>query len=279
MSLRFCSLGSSSSGNCYYIESSGGTRILVDAGINLRRLEQRLTALGSPPQSLQGVFITHAHSDHVASYLIKRPFATRHGLHSYASSATWRELLAAGCGALEHEHCHRFEAGQTTVIGDLTITALAKPHDAAGALCFRIAAGDVQMAIVTDLGCMPVELLDSLRGCQYYIFEANHDELMEKQSERPWSLKQRVLGKYGHLSNEQAAQALVELAGDAEGIWLAHLSEECNFPALATRVVTERLRQVGISAPVHHLPAREASQVFGSLTASADRQNTGSSEQ
>lgn len=236
---------------------------MVDAGLTLRRLEQRLVVIGAPPQSLHGVFITHAHRDHVASYLIKRPFATRHELHSYASTPTWHELLAAGCGALRPEDCHRFEAGETLSIGDLRVTALAKPHDAAGALCYRIAAGDAQIAIVTDLGCMPAELLDSLRGCQYYIFEANHDEMMERQSGRPWSLKQRVLGKYGHLSNEQAAQALAELAGEARGIWLAHLSEECNFPDLATRVVAERLRQVGISAPVHHLPAREVSQVFG----------------
>lgn len=263
MTLRFCSLGSSSSGNCYYIESNGGTRILVDAGIPLRRLEQRLAALEAPPESLHAIFITHAHHDHVASYLIKRPFATRHGLHSYASSPTWRELLAAGCGLLDHDRCHRLEAGQNVAVGDLTITALAKPHDAAGALCYRVASEQEQLAVVTDLGCMPPSLLQSLMGCHYYIFEANHDEMMERQSARPWSLKQRVLGTNGHLSNEQAAAALVELARGANGIWLAHLSEECNQPELAARVVIERLGQAGISAPVHSLPAHEVSPVYG----------------
>lgn len=269
MSLRFCSLGSSSAGNCYYVESAGGTRILIDAGIPLRRLESRLTALGTQPAELQGVFITHAHHDHIAAYQIKRPFATRHGLHSYASTPTWRELLASGCGELDHGCCHRLEAGQQVLVGDLTVTALAKPHDAAGALCYRIASADEQLAVVTDLGCMPPELLAALAGCHYYIFEANHDELMERQSERPWSLKRRVLGEYGHLSNEQAAQALLQLAREARGIWLAHLSEECNLPELATQVISTRLRQAGLEVPVHPLPAREVSQMYGASAATA----------
>ncbi len=263
MSLRFCSLGSSSAGNCYYIESDGGTRILVDAGIPLRRLEHKLQQLDVDPASIQGVFLTHAHRDHVASYLIKHPFATRYGLHSYASTPTWHALLAGGCGHLEHDCCHRLEAGDATTVGDLTVSALAKPHDAAGAVCYRISAAQVSMAVVTDLGYLPPELIKALRGCQYYVFEANHDEVLEKQSERPWSLKQRVLGDYGHLSNDQAAEGLAQLASEAKGIYLAHLSEECNLPDLATLVVRERLRREGLDVTVVHLPARGISSFYG----------------
>ncbi len=263
MSLRFCSLGSSSSGNCYYIESGGGTRILIDAGIPLRRLESRLRALGAEPDALQGVFITHAHRDHVASYLIRHPFVTRHGLHSYATTPTWQALLASGCGMLDHDYCHRLEAGQSAAVGDVVVTALAKPHDAAGAVCFRIASGEVELAVVTDLGCLPDGLIESLKGCHYYIFEANHDEQMERMSDRPWSLKQRVLSDRGHLSNAQAAAGLAQMARGARGIWLGHLSEECNQPDLATLVVREQLRLAGIDVPVTHLPAREVSPFLG----------------
>jgi phosphoribosyl 1,2-cyclic phosphodiesterase len=269
MSLRFCSLGSSSSGNSYYVETGNGTRILVDAGIHLRRLEQRLAVLGVEPASLHGVFLTHAHGDHVASYLIKRPFATRHGLHSYASTATWRELLAAGCGTLDHACCHRLEAGESVTLDDLTVLALAKPHDAGGALCYRISAREEELAVVTDLGHLPPELMLALQGCHYYIFEANHDEAMERQSARPWSLKRRVLGAHGHLSNDQAAEALIKLAKQARGIWLAHLSEECNLPELAVRVVSERLRRAGIKASVESLPLCEASPMLGAIVPSA----------
>ncbi|MGI6357096.1 MAG: MBL fold metallo-hydrolase [Bacillota bacterium] len=263
MSLRFCSLGSSSSGNCYFIESNGGTRILVDAGIPLRRLERRLSQLNIHPASIQGVFLTHAHRDHVASYLIKHPFATRYGLHSYATTPTWHALLACGCGQLNHDRCHRLEAGESVTVGDLRVAALAKPHDAAGAVCYRISTADVSLAVVTDLGYLPPELLQALRGCHYYVFEANHDVALERQSQRPWSLKQRVLGDYGHLSNEQAAESLAQLATEAKGIYLAHLSEECNLPDLATLVVREHLHRAGLNVTVVHLPTRGVSPFFG----------------
>ncbi len=263
MSLRFCSFSSSSSGNCYFIQSSGGTSVLIDAGVPLRRLERNLESIGISPRDLGGIFLTHAHHDHVASYLIKKPFATRYGLRTYASTGTWRELLKRGCGELDHSACHRLEPSQTVQIGDLTITAHAKQHDAAGAVCFEVAASQERLAVVTDLGCYTEELLAALSGCHYYIFEANHDVQMEERSARPWSLKQRVLGPQGHLSNEQAAQALTQLAGQAKGIWLAHLSEECNCPDLANRVISGTLQRVNLDIPVYNLPARSPSPFYG----------------
>lgn len=265
MSLRFCSFSSSSSGNCYFIQSSGGTSVLIDAGVPLRRLESNLASIGINPSDLGGIFLTHAHHDHVASYLIKKPFATRHGVCTYASTGTWRELLQRGCGELDHSACHRLEPSQTVRIGDLTITAHAKQHDAAGAVCFEVAASEERIAVVTDLGCYTEELLAALQGCHYYIFEANHDVQMEERSARPWSLKQRVLSPHGHLSNEQAARALIQLAGQAKGVWLAHLSEECNCPDLAHRVISDTLRQAGLDVPVYNLPARTPSPVYGDL--------------
>ena len=270
MSLRFCSFSSSSSGNCYFIQSSGGTSILVDAGVPLRRLERNLASIGIIPHSLGGIFLTHAHHDHVASYLIKKPFATRYGLHSYASTGTWRELLQRGCGEFDHDACHRLEPSQTVQIGDLTITAHAKQHDAAGAVCFEVASNEERLAVVTDLGCYTKELLTALKGCHYYIFEANHDVQMEERSDRPWSLKQRVLGPHGHLSNEQAAQALVQMAGRAKGVWLAHLSEECNCPDLACQVISHSLRQAGLNVPVSHLPPRSVSPFYGTMAPKAE---------
>ncbi len=263
MSLKFCSFASSSAGNCYFIQSSRGTAILVDAGVPLRRLERNLKHIGINPRQLGGIFLTHAHYDHVASYMIKKPFATRYGLSTYASTDTWRELLRSGCGQLDHDACHRLEAGQSVQIADLTIKAHAKQHDAAGALCYEISDGHERLAVVTDLGHCHKDLLAALRGCDYYIFEANHDVEMEERSSRPWSLKRRVLGPYGHLSNEQAAQALARLAVQAKGIWLAHISEECNCPDLACHTISSRLEQTGLTIPVYCLPARSPSPFYG----------------
>lgn len=263
MSLRFCSFASSSSGNCYYIENSTGTAILIDAGVPLRRLERYLEKIGVNPQRLAGIFLTHAHHDHVASYLIKKPLATRYGLRTYASTGTWRELLGRGCGELNHDLCHRLEAGQHVQVEDLLITAHAKQHDAAGSLYFKVASPQECLAVVTDLGTYDENVLNNLRGCDYYIFEANHDVLMEQNSARPWPLKQRVLGPWGHLSNQQAADALARIAHDAQGIWLAHLSEECNCPKLAHSVVDKALREAGFQIPVFNLPARSLSPFYG----------------
>lgn len=264
MSLRFCSFASSSSGNCYLIQSSGGSSILIDAGVPLRRLEKNLLALKVAPSSLQGIFLTHAHRDHVASFLIKKPFATRYNLATYASTGTWQELLQKGCGSLDYDRCHRIAPGQTIEVGDLQVTGYAKLHDAQEALCFTVSDGQERLAVVTDLGCFTSNLLPALRGCHYYIFEANHDVEMEERSARPWVLKQRVLGQYGHLSNEQAGQALASLADAAHGVWLAHLSQECNRPELACRVVTRSLQAAGLDVPVYHLPACTPSPVYGS---------------
>lgn len=263
MSLRFCSLASSSSGNCYLVEDADGTRILVDAGVPLRRMETHLRELGVAPESLQGIFLTHAHRDHVASYLIKQPFATRYGISTYASTGTWKEMIKQGCGNIDHSRCHRLEAGQEVLVGGLRVKALAKQHDAAGALCYEIASEDERLAVVTDLGAVTDELLSALRGCHYFVFEANHDEDMEKRSDRPWSLKRRVLGSYGHLSNDQAAAALASIAHDAYGVWLAHLSEECNLPELACKVVRQGLSKAGIEIDVCSLPAYERTPFFG----------------
>ncbi|NLY53053.1 MAG: MBL fold metallo-hydrolase [Firmicutes bacterium] len=263
MSLQFCSFASSSAGNCYFIQSSGGTSILVDAGVPLRRLERNLRSIGVDPRQLQGIFLTHAHRDHVASYLIKKPFATRYDVPTYASTGTWRELLARGCGELNHDLCHRLEPGQSVQVGGLRVYAHAKSHDAAGAVCFEIKGRKERLAVVTDLGCLADSLLTALQGCTYYIFEANHDVIMEQQSARPWVLKQRVLSAHGHLSNEQAAAALAILAADAKGIWLAHISEECNCPDLACRVVEAALQHAGLRVPVMTLPARDPSPIYG----------------
>ena len=199
MSLRFCSFASSSSGNCYLIQSSGGSSILIDAGVPLRRLEKNLLALKVAPSSLQGIFLTHAHRDHVASFLIKKPFATRYNLATYASTGTWQELLQKGCGSLDYDRCHRIAAGQTIEVGDLQVTGYAKLHDAQEPFVSQFQTPGA-LGRGDDLGCFTSNLLPALRGCHYYIFEANHDVEMEERSARPWVLKQRVLGQYGHLS-------------------------------------------------------------------------------
>ncbi|MBT9176970.1 MAG: putative metallo-hydrolase YycJ [Firmicutes bacterium] len=245
MWMKVVSLASSSTyGNAYLI-GWGSTYVLVDCGVPLRRLESSLVSLGVSPQRLAGILVSHEHSDHVKALQLKTPFSTKYNIPVFAP----RELFSAGFRGLGAIRGHALVPGSTVQIGSLTVSAYGKSHDAVRPLMFRLTAPDgVAAAVVTDLGEVTEEVYRGAHNADYLVFESNHDLHMELDSGRPQMLIRRVLGRFGHLSNDEAGVALKELVGErTQGIMLAHLSLDCNTPHLAVKTVTPYLRRAGFS--------------------------------
>jgi phosphoribosyl 1,2-cyclic phosphodiesterase len=227
--IRFCSLGSGSTGNATLVEASGGittTRLLIDAGFSLRELETRLERAGLEPRDVDAVFVTHEHSDHVGCALA---FAERHGAALWMSRGTWRAIGAAQAGVPARLGVDR--DGETIALGDLELRPFTVAHDAAEPLQLRCSDGNACLGVLTDLGSITEHMLDGIRGCDALVLECNHDEEMLAGSRYPPSLKARIGGRYGHLSNARAVELLATgVAAKLRHLVGAHLSRENNRP-------------------------------------------------
>ncbi len=257
MSLTLSVLASSSAANCIFVASET-TAILVDAGLSLRRLEERLAALGQGVEKLQGICLSHEHADHISGVPV---LCRRHGIPVYANAGT---IEGARRAWKDFEPAWRvFETGTTFTIGDLSIESFAVPHDAYDPVGFVIGSGIARVGIATDMG-MPTTLIrERLRGCQGIVVESNHDERMLRDSERPWALKQRILGRQGHLSNRHAAEMVAEIAGPGlRCVVLAHVSSECNEPHVAVGEMRESLKARGCTDVQIAVAAEDAATVW-----------------
>jgi phosphoribosyl 1,2-cyclic phosphodiesterase len=240
MSLHVCVLASGSAANCTYV-ASPRTRILIDAGLSGRETARRLALLGVDLRAIQAVCVTHEHEDHKAAL---GSLQRRHGLALYANAGTIE--------AIEHDERLRnlawqvFTTGHPFQIGDLTLEPFSVPHDSYDPIGFVVCAGDLRAAVVTDMGITTGLIREKLRSCQVVVLECNHDEAMLRDAERPWSLKQRIAGRQGHLSNRQAGELIADIAGpQLQAVFLAHLSAECNRPQLALQAIREALARGG----------------------------------
>ncbi len=240
--VEVCVLASGSSGNCIYV---GGTSmgILIDAGISCKVTTERLLAAGIDPLRIAAVCVTHEHEDHKGSLAVLH---RRMGLQLFANTGTIEALerspKTAGLPWQIFSTGHPFE------VGTLCIEPFRVPHDSYDPVGFIISEGKKRVGVVTDLG-MPTELVrQRLKNCGIIVLEANHDEDMLRDSTRPWSLKQRIAGRQGHLSNLKAGELLCDVAcAELHTVFLAHLSRDCNRPQLATYTVGEALRRRGLS--------------------------------
>jgi phosphoribosyl 1,2-cyclic phosphodiesterase len=236
--VEICVLASGSAGNCIYV-AGGGTHLLIDAGLSLKETSARLAQLGLAMDAIHAVLFTHDHTDHCQRADV---FHRRHALPFYANEGTAAgiELTTRRSGLA----WQIFETGSPFSIGGLQIEPFSVPHDAADAVGFVISDGQVRLGVATDFGMATTLIRRKLANCDALILETNHDVEMLKQSGRPWSLIQRILGRHGHLSNEDAAELLASVLGPRlRTVFLAHLSAECNTPALAERAVREVLRR------------------------------------
>ena len=229
-------LASGSRGNCAVVASST-TRILVDAGLSCRETVKRVRAVGERTDQISAILITHEHSDHVAGLqrlaakLNVPVFMTAPTYHAWNRNLRDEEGKTPELAKVEH-----FAAGRSFQIGDIAITPFTIPHDAADPVGFTFRAEGVKVGFATDLGYMPVSVRDHLQGCDVLVMESNHDVEMLRSGPYPWSVKQRVMSRVGHLSNESLAEFFTtDYDGCASYVVLAHLSEQNNHPGIARR--------------------------------------------
>ena len=238
--LELCTLASGSSGNAVLVYDND-TTLLFDAGISAKRICDGLKQLGLSADRLDGICITHSHSDHISGLrvLLKRTDAK-----IYATEQTASALKQVDGAAERIELIHPQEEFQ---LGDLTVQAFATPHDAPGSVGYTISNGERKCSIVTDLGFVTEEVRQSILGSQLALVEANHDVDWLKSGPYPPYLKQRILGDGGHLSNEDSGELCCELAQHGtEKLVLAHLSHENNTPERARTVVCGMLARRGL---------------------------------
>ncbi len=235
--MRINILGSSSAGNSTLVVA-GSTRVLVDAGFSARETKQRLHAIGEDISKISALVITHEHSDHIrGAPVLSRSlgipvFVSKRALDAWRQSKNGNEV----------ETSRFIAAEQSFQIGELTFHPFEVPHDAAETLAFRIEAQGIKVGFLTDLGYIPQMVAHHLKGCDALVLEANHDVEMLRVGPYPWSLKQRVMSRHGHLSNDEMSRFLREdFDGRAEYIVLAHLSQKNNHPEIARMSAIEAL--------------------------------------
>lgn len=241
--IKFQSFLSSSSGNATFV-TDDTTGILIDCGASGSYIEKCLARLNVTNGILSGIFLTHAHSDHIVSAgILSRKF----DLPLYATEQTFARG-ARQIGAVKEERLHVIAPGEDVALGSLLVHAFPIPHDAEGAVSFTVTDGESKFGIATDSGYVSDAVLENLTGCETVIVESNHDVEMLKGGPYPYPLKMRILGDGGHLSNDMCADLCVHLAKQGtKAFWLGHLSEHNNMPELAYTCAKTALEANGFS--------------------------------
>jgi len=244
MAVSLTVLSSGSRGNATIVASSA-TRILVDVGISARETFKRMRAVGEDPFRLSAILITHEHSDHTTGLVtLAKKLDVPVYMTALTRDACSRQLADDDGVRWRTPKAETFVAGSTFTIGDFEITPFTIPHDAVDPVAFTFRAEGIKVAIATDLGYMPASVCHHIRGCDALMVESNHDLEMLRVGPYPWSVKQRVMSRVGHLSNEALAQFFSsDYDGNAAFVVLAHLSEQNNHPEIAREAAERALGQ------------------------------------
>lgn len=236
MAVKLTILGSGSAGNSAYLETDEA-RVLVDVGFSARQIRQRLASIGRAPENLSGILITHEHGDHVQGLA---GIAEKLGIPVYCNRATQEEIQRQLETRIEYR---LFVTGGAFEVGDIAVETFAVPHDAQDPVGYLLRTSAGTFGFATDLGHVTTLVMERLRAANVVVLEANHDvKMLQDCLRRPWSLKQRILSRHGHLSNEAAAEAVAEfMSAELRHLYLGHLSRDCNRPDLALGAVQTRL--------------------------------------
>jgi len=239
--LRFLSLSSSSSGNCYYLGNSM-YGILIDAGIAVRTIRKRLKDIGVGFEQIYAIFVTHDHFDHIKAI---GTLGEKYHLPVYTTSKVHEGINTCyGMTQKLTSHCQRIiENGQTVEIGEFRVTSFPLPHDSKDNSGYMVNYRDKTFTFATDLGCLTDTLCRYVAQSDYLLLEANYDEEMLQSGSYPYLLKRRVGGDNGHLSNRAAAEILATHATKRlSRVFLGHLSKENNKPELALETVSQAIK-------------------------------------
>lgn len=235
MSLQFASLGSGSSGNATLVRVDD-TLLLIDTGFSAKAITERMGALNVCPSDIDAILISHEHSDHIKGLAV---LARKYSIPVWLTRGTYSSLKDKKIPKVEFIHPHG-----SFCIGDAKITPFPIPHDAAEPCQYIIGDGNRRVAIATDMGFVTEYVYDQLTGVDALLLEANYDGQMLSNGSYPWSLRKRIDGNYGHLSNDQSAALAAALEhGGLQKLCLGHLSENNNTPDTALDSVANRLRR------------------------------------
>ena len=228
-------------GNCLYVESEN-TKLLIDAGVSLKKIEAGLETLDINPSSIDGILVTHEHSDHIQSL---GNLSKKYNLPVYANSETL-DNMPKQTDKISKKNINKFKISEKFSIKDIEINPFAIPHDAANPCGFNISNNSDKLSIATDIGHMTKEILKQLEDSKFILLESNYDTEVLKCSKYPYLLKQRIAGPNGHLSNEIASKVInYLLQGNLKTAMLGHLSKESNFPELAYQTVVNEIINSG----------------------------------
>jgi len=253
--LKFCVLASGSSGNCALIATEK-SQILIDAGLSFKELSKRLASIGEQPSHIDAVLVTHEHSDHISGLarLSKKVAAAVYLTHQTAPRIEWE-------GA--SPRLERFQAGARLAVGDIEIDSFTIPHDAIDPVGFCFRTQGIKIGLVTDLGYIPDSIKFHLRGSHILMLESNHDLDMLKVGPYPWAVKQRVMSRNGHLSNDVVSDYLGHEFDSSTGtLILGHLSEHNNHPEIVRIVAQQALDRRGLETRLAIANQKQPTEVF-----------------
>jgi phosphoribosyl 1,2-cyclic phosphodiesterase len=255
--VKFCVLASGSSGNAAFV-ATNRTRILVDAGLSFKDLERRLASIEESTDAFDAILVTHEHCDHVCGLLrLARKLRLRTPI--YVSKLTYPLIDWEGY----MPPVEKFQAGTDWTIGDIKVESFTIPHDAIDPVGFRFCAEGVRVAVATDLGYMTDSIKYRLQGCQAVLLESNHDLEMLKVGPYPWAVKQRVMGRNGHLSNHVVCDYLeTGFDGATDTLILGHLSEHNNHPEIVRIGAAQALAQRGLGTRLVVAEQKNPTEVF-----------------
>lgn len=223
MSFHFQILGSSSQGNSAFLKTADA-KILIDAGFTGKKIEALLESIGEDIDTIDAIFLTHEHSDHSSGV---KGLSRKNHIHFFANRDTASSLQSK---LIRPVNWHLFETGSTFHFKDLEITSFSIPHDAYDPVGYVFRCGERSLAWATDLGYIPKLVQEKIKEVEILILESNYDEfLLNEDTKRPWSIKQRIKGRHGHLSNDAAFEFISNTQSPYwRQIYLAHLSRDCN---------------------------------------------------
>lgn len=240
--MRFSVLASGSSGNATFIETDEH-KFLVDAGFSGKKLESLFAGVDRSMADLDGIFVTHEHSDHIKGLGV---IARKYGLPIYANEKTWRAMDGL-IGKIPLDQKFQFDMETVKSFGSLDVQSFAVSHDAADPMFYTFLQNGRKLVIITDTGYVSDRMKGYISAADSYVFESNHDVSMLQMGRYPWSVKRRILSDVGHVSNEDAAVAISEVVAEKETrIYLSHLSKDNNMKDLARMSVSQTLETCGI---------------------------------
>ena len=241
--MKFCSLYSGSSGNSIFI-ASDNTRVLIDAGLAGKKIDDALKHIGEEASSIDGIFITHEHIDHIKGVGV---LSRKYDIPIYANDNTWA-VMEKNIGKIKEHNIRIMDRRSSITINDLEIRSFNIPHDAIAPVGYTVSYAGKNASVVTDFGVFTEEIRDNIIDSDIILLESNHDVNMLRMGPYPYKLKLRVLGENGHLSNEDCGSAIVSLLKNdkKKQIVLGHLSGTNNHPDLAYQTVVDVLSANGI---------------------------------